>query len=351
MELKGDNIFSWVSFEWFKPSTFQSFTWENDEFLYVLALLPFVFLLRWIILYKTGSKVAVSFPEAILKTDFTTLLRLIPPFLFFISLALLVVALARPQKTTERVEQITKGIDIVITLDISKSMEVQDLKPNRLEAAKATAKKFVLGRFQDRIGVVVFSGEAFSLAPLTTDYDLLRTYISEIKFNLIDQGGTAIGSALAVGINRLKESRADSKVIILLSDGDNNAGNIDPITAAKLANAYGIKIYSILVGVEKGTVPAGTDIFGNTQYLNVDVDPQTLRKIAEIGNGRFYKAANNKALQEIFSVIDKLEKSEIKTNRYKNIKDFYDVYLKWSLIFLLLWFLSKNTFLNNFLQD
>ncbi|HYG38617.1 MAG TPA: VWA domain-containing protein [Cytophagales bacterium] len=351
MDQKSEDLFSWFSFEWFTPSVLRNFNWGNPQFLYVLLLIPVIFLIRWLLLYRSKTRIGLSVPEEVLRKDFTTILRLIPPLLFFISLCLLVVALARPQKTTERVEQITKGIDIMIVLDISKSMEMQDLKPNRLEAAKKTAKEFILGRHQDRIGIVVFSGEAFSLSPLTTDYDLLTTYVNEIKFNLIEQGGTAIGSALAVGINRLKESRADSKVIILLSDGDNNAGNIDPITAANLASAYGIKIYTILVGLENGSIPIGTDIFGNVQYLDIDVDPKTLRQISEIGNGRFYKAGNNRALKEIFSTIDKLEKSEIKINRYKNIKDFYDIYLKWSLLFFMLWFISKNTFLNNYLQD
>lgn len=351
MDLDSDNLFSWLSWEWFSPAVFRSYNWENPQFFYALLLIPIIFLIRWIFLKRSKSRLGVSFPEDVLQKDFTTYLRIIPSLLFILVLTLLIVALARPQRTTERIEQTTRGIDIMLILDISKSMEIQDLKPNRLEAAKNTARRFISGRTQDRIGIVVFSGEAFSLSPLTTDYNLLKTYVGDIKFNLIDQGGTAIGSALAVGINRLKESKADSKVIILMSDGDNNAGNIDPITAAKLASAYGIKIYSILVGMERGSLPVGTDIFGNVQYLNVDVDPSTLRKIAEIGGGRFYKAGTNKALEEIFSVIDKLEKSEIKVNRYKNIKDYYDIYLKWSMLFFILWFVSKNTFLNNYLQD
>jgi Ca-activated chloride channel family protein len=149
----------------------------------------------------------------------------------------------------------------------------------------------------------------------------------------------------------LKESQADSKVIVLLSDGDNNAGNIDPMTAAKLASAYGIKAYTILAGVEKGKVPVGKDIFGNTQYVDVEVDAGTLRRIAEITNGRFFKAANNKALEEIFGIIDQLEKTEVKINRYKNIKDYYDVYLMWAIMFFITWIALKVSFVNNFLID
>ena len=351
MDQKSSESFSWFSLEWFTPSILQDFHWENERLFYLLFLIPVIFIVRWLIQRNLKSKLDVSFPEDVLHRDPTSFFRFIPTILIILALVNLIAALARPQRSTERVEQNAEGIDIVLVIDISKSMDIKDLRPNRLEATKKTAKKFIDGRIEDRIGIVVFSGEAFSLSPLTTDYTLLKTYVNEIKFNLIEQGGTAIGSALAVAINRLKESQAESKVAVLLSDGDNNAGNIDPITAAKLASAYGIKVYTILAGVEDGSVPVGQDIFGNTQYVKVEVDPTTLRRIAEITNGRFFKAASNKALEEIFSNIDRLEKTEIKVNRYKNIKDFYDVYLMWAILFFILWLILKNTFLNNFLND
>ena len=158
------------------------------------------------------------------------------------------VALARPQKNNEKVEQWTEGIDIMIGLDISRSMEIEDFQPNRLEAAKQLALNFINGRIQDRIGLVVFAGDAFSVSPLTTDYDLLRSHIKDLNFEMIESTGTAIGSAMAVMTNRMRESEAKTKVCILLSDGDSNAGNIDPITAAELGAAYGITIYTIVVG-------------------------------------------------------------------------------------------------------
>jgi Ca-activated chloride channel family protein len=351
MDLKNSDLFQWLSIDWFAPSTLRDFHWENPFMFYFFLAIPLVFIIRWIISLKSKSKLAVSFPENVLSKDPTAYLRLIPYIVLSIVLALIVTALARPQRTTERIEQITKGIDIMLVIDISKSMEMMDLRPNRLEATKKTAKSFINGRLEDRIGIVVFSGEAFSLSPLTTDYNLLKSYINEIKFSMMDQGGTAIGSALAVALNRLKESQADSKVIVLLSDGDNNAGNIDPMTAAKLASAYGIKAYTILAGVEKGKVPVGKDIFGNTQYVDVEVDAGTLRRIAEITNGRFFRAANNKALEEIFGIIDQLEKTEVKINRYKNIKDYYDVYLMWAIMFFIAWIALKVSFVNNFLID
>src|SRR3982750_3378990 len=164
-----------------------------------------------------------------------------------LSVMLIFTALARPQKTNEKVEQWTEGIDIMIALDISQSMLMEDFTPNRLEAAKKVALNFINGRKQDRIGLVVFSGDAFSLTPLTTDYDLLKTYLNELNFDMIEKMGTAIGSAMAVVTNRMRESDSKSKVCILLSDGENTAGNIDPIKASQLAAAYGIKIYTIVV--------------------------------------------------------------------------------------------------------
>ena len=197
---------------------------------------------------------------------------------------------------------------------------------------------------------MVFSGEAYSRSPLTTDYDLLDTYISEISFDLIESRGTAIGSALAVSTNRLRESESESKVLILLSDGDNTAGNIDPITAAKLAYAHGIRIYTIAIGKE-GRVPLGKDFFGRPRYVENTLDETTLREIASIGEGKFYRVDNNRALVEVFDEIDQLEKAEIRETRYSDTTDYYYVYLRWALVFLLLWLLTKSTFMANVLVD
>ena len=186
-------------------------------------------------------------------------------------------------------------------------MQIEDFKPNRLESAKNVAKTFINGRFQDRIGLVVFSGESYSRCPLTSDYDLLKKYIDEINFDLISTRGTAIGSAIAIATNRMRTSKSESKIIILLSDGDNTAGNIDPLTAAEIAKAYNVKIYSIAIG-KNGKVPFGKDYFGRTRYVDNSLDEKNLKEIAEITSGNFYRASNEDSLKKIFEEIDKLEK-------------------------------------------
>jgi Ca-activated chloride channel family protein len=229
-------------------------------------------------------------------------------------------------------------------------MQIQDFQPNRLEAAKGVARDFIKGRIQDRIGIVVFSGDAFSLAPLTTDYDLLNSYLNDISFEMIESRGTAIGSALAVVTNRMRESESKSKVCILLSDGDNTAGNIDPITSAELAAAYEIKMYTIIVGQE-GMVPFGKDYFGRPNMVENTIDETTMRKIAEIGSGEFFRVTDNEALKNVFDRIDQYEKAEIKETRFKDTADYYYIYLQWAVLFFILFLLLKSTFLSNVLQD
>lgn len=340
----------WYSPNWFLPKILLDFEWEFNWVLFLLIAIPILILLRWLISIGFRERLAVAFKGSELRNSPVALLRFIPPAIMMLALTLLVVAAARPQLTNERVEQYSEGIDIMLVVDISQSMEIEDFKPNRLEAAKGVAQEFIDGRFQDRIGLVVFSGDAFSLAPLTNDYELLHTYIEQIDFQMINKAGTAIGSALAVGINRMTESESKSKVLILLSDGDNNAGNIDPITAADLAAGYNIKVYTIGIGKE-GRVPWGKDIFGRPNYVENRLDETTLRKIAEIGSGEFYRVSDNKKLEEVFRQIDKLEKVEIKENRYQETTDFYEPYLRWGIVLLLLWLLSRTTFVANVLQD
>jgi Ca-activated chloride channel family protein len=307
----------WYSLGWFNWSTLQSFSWENRIFLYLAAITPLLFLVRWLLRHRFNQKLPIAVTRKELKASPFNLVRFIPEFLLMIAFSLIMLALARPQRTNEKVEQYTEGIDIMIGLDISRSMEIADLQPNRLEAAKEVALNFINGRRQDRIGMVVFSGDAFSLSPLTTDYDLLRAYIREIDFDMIQNSGTAIGSAMAVITNRMRESEAKSKVCIILSDGDNNAGNIDPITAAELGAAFGI----------------------------------TLKRMAQIGRGEFFRATDNAALKSVFEKIDEYEKAEIKQTNYKDTTDFYYVYLSWAIGLFLLWLLLKSTFISNVLQD
>lgn len=341
---------NWFSTRWFKPEVLKSFDWEAPIWFYLIPAILIILLLRWLILMRFSKKLPVALTKKDIKSDPISILRFIPPLLFALGLVLIVVALARPQSTNEQVEQWSEGIDIMLVIDISQSMELQDFEPNRLEAAKDVARNFVSGRFQDRIGLVVFSGDAYSRSPLTTDYDLLYTYIDDIQFDLIESRGTAIGSSIAVATNRLRESDSNSRVMILLSDGENTAGNIEPVTAAKLAQAYNIKIYTIGIGKE-GKVPFGRDHFGRVRYVENNLDETTLREIAKIGKGNFYRVTEKSALEQVFSQIDKLEKADIKESRYKDTTDFYLMYLKWAVVFFLLWLMLKSTFITGALID
>lgn len=345
-----EEILPWYQIDWFMPSTFSSFTWTEPLWLYLIPAVPLLFVLRWVTRYFLNQKLPVALVRSDLRSNPLTLVRLLPEILLCIVAALILVALARPQRTNEKVEQWTEGIDIMLAIDISQSMQIEDFQPNRLESAKEVARNFIAGRLQDRIGIVVFSGDAFSLAPLTTDYKLLNSYIDEMNFEMIENRGTAIGSALAVVTNRMRESESKSKVCILLSDGDSNAGNIDPITAAELAAAYDVKMYTIIVGKE-GLVPFGKDFFGRPHLVENTVDETTMRKIADIGKGEFFRVTDEQALFQVFQKIDQYEKAEIKETRFKDTTDFYFIYLQWGILLFLIWLLSKSTFLNNVLQD
>jgi Ca-activated chloride channel homolog len=345
--MKTDN---WLSLTWFDPSTIGQFGWESPFYFYFLLLVPLLFLLRALAAWRLKQKLPIALTRQQLRSGLLSLLRFVPDVVMALVLSLLLVALARPQITNEMVEQWTEGIDIMLAIDISESMQGQDFQPNRLEAARAVARDFIAGRFQDRIGIVIFSGEAYSLSPLTTDYELLYSLINDIEFGKIEKGGTAIGSALAVATNRMRESTAQTKVVILLSDGDNTAGNIDPIMAAQLAHAFDITIYTIAVGKE-GRVPYGQNMFGQTVYMENTIDETNLRDIARIGQGQFYRATDNKALENIFDLIDEYEKAEIRETRYRDTIDYYVVYLKWAVMLFLLWILLKSTFMGNVLRD
>lgn len=344
----------WYSIDWFSPAILKNFSWEYPLLLYAILAVVVLFILRFVLRWISGYRFLQKLPLAVtvkdLKSSPLNLIRLLPEFFLMIVLILVITALARPQKSNEKVEQFTEGIDIMIALDISQSMQIEDFTPNRLEAAKKVALDFIQGRIQDRIGLVVFSGDAFSLTPLTTDYELLRTYIKDINFDMIESRGTAIGSAMAVVTNRMRETESKSKVCILLSDGDNTAGNIDPITAAELASAFGIKIYTIVIGKE-GLVPYGKDFFGRPNMIENTIDETTMRKMAGIGGGEFFRASDNQALSRVFEQIDKFEKAEIKETRFKDTTDYYFIYLQWAIAFFLLWLLMKSSFISNVLQD
>ena len=347
------NIWEFLSVEWFEPSILNGFEWGNPYYLYAIPFIPLLFIFRGLIYYKFKQKLDVALFESSSKFDPISLFRFIPLILQNIFIALIFVALARPQKVNEQVEQWTEGIDINLILDTSTSMEGLDFRPNRMEAVKRVANDFIAGRTQDRIGLVVFAGEAYSLSPLTTDYKLLQSLLEDVKMRMIPKDGTAIGDALAVGLNRMQDSKAKSKIVILLSDGNSNQGKIEPLTAAELAYGFGIKVYTIGVGKKGEVFYPATNMFGMATKMaqKNTFDETTLRKIAEKTGGQFFRATNGKALKEIFKIIDEFEKSEIKENRFKNTEDYYQIYLQWALLFFLLWMTTKITFMNNYLED
>lgn len=252
-------------------------------------------------------------------------LRWLPYALRVVAVGAIVIALARPQSKLSRQEMTVEGIDIVMAMDISGSMLAEDFKPNRLEAAKKVAADFIEGRKNDRMGLVVYSGEAFTQVPLTIDHHVLLKQLASLKNGII-QDGTALGDGLATAINRIKDSEAKSKVIILLTDGVNNQGSIDPLSAAEIAALYGIRLYTIGVGsLGKAPYPVH-DQFGRVHYQNIDVeiDEPLMRQMAEAtDDGRYFRASNKKALKEIFDQIDEMEKSKIDVTQYAQTKDEY----------------------------
>ncbi|MBR4738479.1 MAG: VWA domain-containing protein [Bacteroidales bacterium] len=250
-------------------------------------------------------------------------LRWLPYALRCVAVAAMVVALARPQSSLSRQEMTVEGIDIVMAMDISGSMLAEDFRPNRLEAAKKVASDFIEGRKSDRVGLVVFAGQAFTQVPLTVDHHVLLQQLGGVKSGIV-RDGTALGDGLATAINRIKDSEAKSKVIILLTDGVNNQGSVDPLSAAEICKLYGIRLYTIGVGsLGKAPYPF-RDQMGRVHYQNIDVeiDEPLMRQMAGMtDDGRYFRATNKKALQEIFSQIDEMEKSRIDVTQYAQTKD------------------------------
>lgn len=349
LEISNDML-DWLSLEWFSLSTMRSFDWVYPMVLYALPVVPLLFMLKGLVRLKSRSKLDMAMFEGTVHWQWSSLLRFVPDVVYMLFVMLVLLALARPQRINEQVEQTSEGIDIVLVMDVSGSMELQDIKPSRLDAAKDVAIDFINGRVADRIGLVVFAGDAYSLAPLTTDYELLRESIRSIENGMIPNDGTAIGSALAVAINRMRDSSAKTKVAILISDGENTAGSLDPNMAARLAYAHQIKVYTIGIGKD-GLVPHDVDANGKTLLVETQLDEKSLREISETGEGQFFRADSRDALQEIFRNINQYEKTEINEKRFRDTYDYYQVYLKWALFLLVVWMLLKNTFMTNVLED
>lgn len=291
----------------------------NPDYFYLLIIIPLMVAWYWFNHQKTNAELQVSSTAVFENTrkSIRQYLYYILPVLRMLAIALLIIALARPQSSTSRQDVSIEGIDIVMALDVSSSMLAQDLKPDRLEAAKNVASDFFDGRPNDRIGLVIFSGETFTQCPLTTDHSIIKNLFKDIKSGMI-QDGTAIGDGLATAVNRLKESEAISKVIILLTDGVNNAGSIDPVSAAEIAKLYGIRIYTIGVGTQ-GMAPYPVQTPYGVQYqdMEVKIDEELLKEVTQMTDGKYFRATSTKKLKEIYAEIDQLEKSKIDVTEFR----------------------------------
>lgn len=277
-------------------------------------------------------------------------------FLFvlrLLALTLLIVAMARPQTVdVSSRTKTTKGIDIVMAIDVSASMLAKDLKPNRLEALKSVAAEFIKGRPNDRIGLVEYAGESFTRTPITSDKSIVLRALKEIQYNTIIEGGTAIGMGLATAVNRLKDSKATSKVIILLTDGVNNSGFIDPKIASELALEYGIKTYTIGLGTNGMALsPVAILPNGNFQYgrVQVEIDEKLLQEIADLTGGKYFRATDNKKLEDIYEEINKLEKTEIEEFKFYNYEEKFRPLVILAGLLLLLELLLRFTIFRSFI--
>lgn len=322
----------------------------NPHYLYLLLLL--IPLIAWYVLRmrKKQASLQVSATQAFDTPKTTTwkvYARHLPFALRMIVVALVIVILARPQSTSNWDTRSTEGIDIMLVMDISGSMLAEDLKPNRLEASKNVAASFINGRPNDNIGLVVFSAESFTQCPLTTDHAVLLNLFKDIQSGMINDG-TAIGLGLANAVSRIKDSQAKSRVIILLTDGSNNAGEIAPVTAAEIARTFGIRVYTIGVGT-KGEAPYPHRTAFGIQYQNipVDIDEPTLKQIASVTGGQYFRATDNSSLKAIYQEIDQLEKTKISVQEYSKKQEEYLPLALLAFALLLLEVLLRNTLLRN----
>lgn len=292
-----------------------------------------------------GASIRISSVDGVARAPKTVRywLRHLPFVLRAAAVALLVVALARPQGVEQYERTNTEGIDIMLAIDVSGSMLARDFRPDRITAAKEVAGSFIADRYGDRIGLVAFAGEAFTQSPLTTDQSTLQTLLSRIRSGLIEDG-TAIGNGLATAINRLRESEAKSKVVILLTDGVNNRGEIAPLTAAEIARAQGIRVYTIGVGTEGMAPYPALDMFGNMTFVKqkVEIDEKTLRAIAEQTGGRYFRATDKAKLKAIYDEINQLEKSKVEVFEHVTYHELFLVWLLAALALLAAEFLLSN---------
>ena len=330
------------------------YQFENPQFFWLLLVIPVLAAWYWFSREKQSPELRYPNTEdlAHLGGNWLAKLRPLLHVLRLLAIALVITAMARPRTSAESSKtRSAEGIDIVMAVDVSASMLAKDLRPNRLEATKEVASVFISQRPNDRIGMVVYAGESYTQTPLTSDHKIVRNSLRDLEYGLI-QDGTAIGMGLATAVNRLKESKAKSKVIILLTDGENNSGEIDPLTATQLAKEFNIRTYTIGVGT-KGTAPtpAAYDMRGNFIYRNlpVNIDEDLLKKIAEETGGNYFRATDNEKLQEIYAEIDKLEKTKLKELKFYSYDEKFDVFAIWGFVLFGLELLLKLTIYRSFI--
>jgi len=308
-------------------------SWANPGYLYLLIAVPLLIVWYWFRHRNSDAEINFSGLEGFdgEAKSAKVWLRHSLFVLRLVAISLLIIAIARPQSTSRRQNVSVEGIDIVLALDVSGSMLARDFKPDRLEASKDIARNFIMKRPDDRIGLVIFSGEAFTQVPLTTDHAMIVDIFHEIKSGMIEDG-TAIGDGLATAVSRLQESDAISKVVILLTDGVNNAGSVDPMSAAEIAKLYGVRVYTIGVGSEGyAPYPVQTPFGTQMQQMKVQIDEDLLKKIADETGGRYFRATGNARLRQIFNDIDKLEKSKIDIQEFRKK---YEMFLPFALLAL-----------------
>ena len=331
---------------------FNNYEFVNPELLWLLVLIPMIIL--WYVLKRNSQHASVQMSSLEGFQDHSILSKLKPILLVLrlISVALIVIALARPRTVDVSTKTKTnKGIDIVMAIDISASMLAKDLRPNRLDALKDVASKFIKGRPNDRIGLVLYAGESYTKTPITSDKSIVLGSLSEVKYDRRVSGGTAIGMGLATAVNRLKDSKAKSKVIILLTDGVNNFGTIDPKIASQLALNFNIKVYTIGLGTNGNALsPVGINLNGSFSYrrVKVEIDEKLLKEIAATTGGKYFRATNNEKLKAIYSEINKLEKTEVEEFKYYNYEEKYRALVLLALALFLVESLLRLTIFRSF---
>lgn len=324
---------------------------NKEYFLLLLLLIPYIL---WYFLYRKKSEPTMQLSDtyAYRFAPKSWRIRLIHlPFLLrCITFVLIIIILARPQTHNSWDNKSVEGIDIMLAMDVSTSMLAEDLKPNRIEAAKDVAAEFISGRPNDNIGLTIFAGEAFTQCPMTTDHSSLLNLLQNVRTDIAARGliqdGTAVGMGLANAVSRLKDSKAKSKVVILLTDGSNNMGDLSPMTAAQIAKSLGIRVYTIGVGTNR-VAPYPMPVAGGVQYVNipVEIDTKTLSDIAATTEGNFYRATNNRQLKQIYRDIDQLEKTKMNVKKFSKRYEAFQPFAILAIISLLLEILLRTTVL------